>query len=84
MAPTADYLIFGPGDVDLRKSPLRRSLDAPTRVLGAFNPGLGRLPNGNLLLMVRVAEALSEPIASGHVRVALINQGNSVRSFSSL
>jgi predicted GH43/DUF377 family glycosyl hydrolase len=63
-----DYLIFRPLDVDLRRSPLRRSLDAPTHVLGAFNPGLARLPNGNLLIMVRVAEALSEPVKGGHVR----------------
>ena len=33
--------------------------------MGAFNPGLARLPNGNLLLMVRVAEALKEPVADG-------------------
>src|SRR5258705_103272 len=64
----ADYLISRPHDVDLRRSPLRRSLDVPTRVLGAFNPGFTRLPNGNLLIMVRVAEALSEPIEGGHVR----------------
>src|SRR6185295_6736986 len=63
-----DYLIFRPLDVDLRRSPLRRSLDAPTHVLGAFNPGLARLPNGNLLIMVRVAEALSEPVKDGHVQ----------------
>jgi beta-1,2-mannobiose phosphorylase / 1,2-beta-oligomannan phosphorylase len=63
-----DYLIFRPADVDLRRSPLRRSLDAPTHVLGAFNPGLARLPGGNLLMMVRVAEALSEPVLDGHVR----------------
>jgi beta-1,2-mannobiose phosphorylase / 1,2-beta-oligomannan phosphorylase len=36
-----------------------------TYVLGAFNPGLTRLPNGNLLMMVRVAEALSEPVFDG-------------------
>ena len=60
-----DYLIFHPTDVDLRRSPLRRSLDAPTHVLGAFNPGLARLPNDNLLMMVRVAEALSEPVVDG-------------------
>ncbi len=54
-----DYLIFTPDDVDLARSPLRRSIDEPTFVLGAFNPGLTRLPNGNLLLMVRVAEALA-------------------------
>ena len=57
-----DYLIFTPGDVDLTRSPLRRSLDAETYVLGAFNPGFTRLPNGNLLMMVRIAEALKEPV----------------------
>ena len=63
-----DHLVFRPADVDLGRSPLRRSLSAPTHVLGAFNPGLTRLANGHLLLMVRVAEALSEPVAEGHVR----------------
>ncbi len=63
-----DHLIFRPADVDRTRSPLRRSLDAPTRVLGAFNPGLARLPNGNLLLMVRIAEALTEPIVDDAVR----------------
>ncbi|WP_448662364.1 glycosidase [Sphingomonas sp. CJ20] len=59
---TDDFLIFRPDDVDLSRSPLRGSIDEPTFVLGAFNPGLTRLPNGNLLLMVRVAEALSQPV----------------------
>ena len=63
-----DKLVFRPHDVDLTRSPLRRSLDAPTHVLGAFNPGLTRLPSGNLLLMVRVAEALDEPVSDGHAR----------------
>jgi predicted GH43/DUF377 family glycosyl hydrolase len=63
-----DQLIFRPHDVDLSRSPLRHSLDAPTHVLGTFNPGLTRLPSGNLLLMVRVAEALREPVSGGHVR----------------
>jgi predicted GH43/DUF377 family glycosyl hydrolase len=56
-----DFIIFGPDDVDLSRSPLR-SLRAETYVLGAFNPGFTRLPNGNLLMMVRVAEALREPV----------------------
>lgn len=63
-----DRIVFRPDDVDLRRSPLRASLDAlgvETFVLGAFNPGLARLPNGNLLLMVRVAEALSHPVRNG-------------------
>lgn len=67
MAHDDDRLVFGPGDVDLARSPLRRSLVGDTYVLGAFNPGLTRLPNGNLLLMVRVAEALREPVSGGHV-----------------
>jgi predicted GH43/DUF377 family glycosyl hydrolase len=40
---------------------------AETYVLGAFNPGMTRLANGNLLLMVRVAEALKQPIKDGNV-----------------
>jgi predicted GH43/DUF377 family glycosyl hydrolase len=65
MTQSDDYLIFRPDDVDLTRSPLRRSLAAPTYVLGAFNPGLAILPSGNLLMMVRVAEALREPIVDG-------------------
>ncbi len=53
-----DHLVFSPADVDLSFSPLRNGLNEGTYVLGAFNPGLCRLPNGNLLMMVRVAEAL--------------------------
>lgn len=63
-----DFLIFQPNDVDLTKSPLRRGIAEPTYVMGAFNPGFNRLPNGNLVMMVRIAEALREPVASGHVR----------------
>ncbi|AUW56966.1 glycosidase [Sphingobium sp. SCG-1] len=57
-----DHLIIMPDDIDLRRSPLAGRLPMETYVLGAFNPGLTRLPNGNLLLMVRVAEALREPV----------------------
>ncbi|MFC5408333.1 glycosidase [Larkinella bovis] len=62
MAFPTDLLIFSPNDLDLSHSPLRTSIQAETYVLGAFNPGLTRLPNGNLLLMIRVAEALNQPI----------------------
>ncbi|HZW70725.1 MAG TPA: hypothetical protein VFF57_07600, partial [Hanamia sp.] len=58
----SDHLIFSPVDVDLSKSPLRVGLNEGTYVLGAFNPGLCRLPNGNLLMMVRVAESLINPV----------------------
>lgn len=66
-AITFDQLIFSPADVDLSFSPLRNGLKETTYVLGAFNPGLCRLPNGNLLLMVRVAEALTNPITDNKI-----------------
>jgi predicted GH43/DUF377 family glycosyl hydrolase len=68
MHESDDYLIFTPEDVDLARSPLRRGIDERTFVLGAFNPALTRLPSGNLLLMVRVAEALATPVAGDHIR----------------
>jgi predicted GH43/DUF377 family glycosyl hydrolase len=62
-----DQLVFTPRDVDLARSPLAGKVDADTFVLGAFNPGLTRLANGNLLMMVRIAEALRRPKWDGHV-----------------
>jgi hypothetical protein len=64
-----DRLVFGPDDVDLSRSPLA-GLGAPTYILGAFNPALTRLPNGNLLMMVRVAQALREPIRANSCSMA--------------
>ncbi len=69
MTTGQDQIIFRPRDVDLARSPLRATIDDETYVLGAFNPGLTRLPNGNLLLMVRVAEALRHPVRDDHVAV---------------
>jgi len=63
----SDHLIFTPDDVDLSYSPLRNGLKEKTFVLGAFNPGFCRLPNGNLLMMVRVAEALSNAVVEDKV-----------------
>lgn len=62
-----DRLVLTPDDIDLARSPLAGALGCETYVLGVFNPGLARLPNGNLLMMVRIAEALREPIFDGHV-----------------
>jgi predicted GH43/DUF377 family glycosyl hydrolase len=62
-----DHLIFSPADVDLAFSPMRGTLDAETYVLGAFNPGLTRLPNGDLLIMIRVAEALRQAIEGNFI-----------------
>ena len=68
MTHAVDRLVFTPDDVDLRRSPLAGQIGEETRVLGAFNPGMTRLANGNLLMMVRVAEALRDPVRDGHVR----------------
>ena len=74
-----DQLIFTPRDVDLARSPLAGRIDAKTYVLGAFNPGMTRLPGGNLLLMVRIAEALCDPQADGHVHALRWQDGGYVR-----
>lgn len=63
-----DQLVFTPRDVDLARSPMAGSLDAETYILGAFNPALTRLDTGNLLMMVRVAEALKDPVQDGCAR----------------
>lgn len=67
MSYAIDRLVLVPDDIDLTRSPLAGHFDAETFVLGAFNPGLTRLPNGNLLMMVRIAEALRTPVFDGHV-----------------
>jgi len=68
-----DKLVFRPGDVDLKYSPFKKDLRTETFVLGAFNPGLTVLPNGNLLIMVRVAEALKEPVVGKHIHAIAWN-----------
>jgi beta-1,2-mannobiose phosphorylase / 1,2-beta-oligomannan phosphorylase len=57
-----DRIVLAPPQIDLSRSPLRSGDLGSTFILGTFNPGLTRLPNGNLLMMVRVAEALEEAV----------------------
>jgi len=75
MKHSFDRLVFSPRDVDLARSPLAGKVGAETYILGAFNPGMTRLPNGNLLLMVRVAEALRTPIRDGHIHALRWDEG---------
>lgn len=67
MSFAIDRLVLTPDDIDLSRSPLAGQLGIETYVLGAFNPALTRLPNGNLLMMVRIAEALRKPKFDGHI-----------------
>ncbi|RLD88540.1 MAG: glycosidase [Bacteroidetes bacterium] len=62
-----DKIIINPDDIDLSFSPFRKNLNFETFVLGAFNPGMARLPNGNIILMVRIAEALKSPVFDNKV-----------------
>ncbi len=64
----SDKILFSPRDIDREKCPIHIKTGLETTILGAFNPGMTRLPNGNLLLMVRVAEAIKEPIKEGRFR----------------
>lgn len=59
-----DQLVFTPDMVDLGQPPLAAQFDAEKFVPGAFNPALTILLNGNLLMMVRITEALRQPIRS--------------------
>jgi len=73
-----DRLVLTPDDIDLSRSPLAGHLPAETYVLGAFNPGLTRLPNGNLLMIVRIAEALRNPVIDGKVHAIRWDDGGYV------
>lgn len=57
-----DKIILAPDDIDLSHSPIKKDINVDTYVLGAFNPGMSRLPNGNIIIMVRIAEALKTPV----------------------
>lgn len=70
-----DRLVFSPADIDLARSPLAGKIAARTHVLGAFNPALTRLDNGNLLMMVRVAEALDQPVRDGAIHAIRWTEG---------
>jgi predicted GH43/DUF377 family glycosyl hydrolase len=63
-----DKIVFGPDDVDPDKYIIHKYTGHDTYILGTFNPGLCRLKNNNLLIMVRVAESIKEPIKEGKFR----------------
>ena len=67
MSFAIDRLVLSPDDIDLGRSPLAGQLGVETYCLGAFNPALTRLANGNLLMMVRIAEALREPVFDNQI-----------------
>ncbi|MFH0999584.1 MAG: glycosidase [Bacteroidota bacterium] len=63
-----DKILVEPADIDLSFSPLRKTLKNCTYVMGAFNPGMSVLPDGNIILMVRIAEALKTPVQSSKMQ----------------
>ena len=55
-----DRIIFSPDDIKEEFKSVDKDIAQKTEIIGTFNPGMTKLPNGNILLMVRVAEALKE------------------------
>ena len=68
-----DKILFSPRDIDPKELPISQEIGLETYAFGTFNPGLCRLPNGNLLMMVRVAEALVEPRVGDQIQVIRFN-----------
>ena len=65
----SDKIIFSPQLIDLSFSPIRKDIKEETYILGTFNPGMCRLPDENILIMVRVAEALRKPIVNNIFKI---------------
>lgn len=55
-----DKILFSPGDISSDFRPVGKDTNQETYIMGTFNPGMTRLKNNNILLMVRVAEALKK------------------------
>ena len=53
-----DKIVFSPNDLNEDIKPLQEDIDNETEIIGTFNPGMTTLLNGNILLMIRVAEAI--------------------------
>ncbi len=68
-----DKILLNPHDIDPKELPVGQGTGLETYVFGTLNPGLCRLPNGNLLMMVRIAEALSEPRTGNETQVLRYN-----------
>ena len=53
-----DKIVFSPNDLNKDIRPLQEDIKDETEIIGTFNPGMTTLLNGNILLMIRVAEAI--------------------------
>lgn len=73
-----DKIVLKPDDIDLSKSSIRIQTKVETYVLGAFNPGFTRLESGNLLMMVRIAEALKNPIINNKIHAIRFSEDSGI------
>ena len=53
-----DKVVFSPENISINFCPVAKDTGKETFILGTFNPGMSRLKNNNILLMIRIAEAL--------------------------
>lgn len=67
MKPLNDKIIFSPGDIDPDFRPVGKDTGRETFIQGTYNPGMTRLKNKNILLMVRVAEHFKKPTKKNKV-----------------
>ena len=58
--PLNDRIVFSPGDIREDFRPVGKDTGKETFIQGTYNPGMTRLKNGHILLMVRVAEHLRQ------------------------
>lgn len=62
-----DKIVFSPEDVSKSIRPLSRDLSRKTKIIGTFNPAISRLSNGNVIMVVRVSEGLTNWIFKNKV-----------------
>ena len=63
----SDKIVFSPESIKESFRPIGKRLKKETKILATFNPGAVKLANGNILLMVRVAEAIVNPIKGNKI-----------------
>lgn len=65
--PLNDRIVFNPGNIDPDFRPMGKGTGKKTFIQGTYNPGMARLKNGNILLIIRVAEHLEKPVEKNYV-----------------
>ena len=60
--PLDNRIVFSPGDIDPDFRPFEKDTGKETFIQDTYNPGMTRLKNGNILLIIIVAGHLEKPV----------------------